>query len=154
MPTKIDDTQLRAILTSCRTIAVLGVHADPSRPAHYVPDYLHTQGYRILGVNPQLVGTALFDAPVRATLAELAEPVELVDVFRRAELIPGHLEDLLAMRPLPRVVWFQLGIVNDDAAARLAAAGITVVQDRCTLADHRRLGLGAFASGGPRAPSA
>jgi len=139
----IDDAAVRAILTSSPTIAVLGIHREPEKAAFYVPEYLHDEGYRILGVNPTFVGQELFGEPVRATLAEIAEPVDLVDVFRRPDAIPAHVDDILAMRPRPKVVWFQLGIRNDDAAKILEAAGITVVQNRCTLADHQRLGLGA-----------
>jgi len=139
----IPDARLREILTTSPTIAVLGIHREPEKAAFYVPEYLHDEGYRIIGVNPLLVGEALFGEPVRATLAELTEPVDLVDVFRRSELIPQHIEDILAMKPRPRVVWFQLGIRNDDAAHILEAAGIVVVQNRCMLADHQRLGLGA-----------
>lgn len=139
----IHDAQLREILSTSPTIAVLGAHRNPERAAFYVPEYLHDEGYRIIGVNPQLHGQELFGEPVRDTLAEITEPVDLVDVFRRAELIPQHVEDILAMNPRPKVVWFQLGIKNDEVARILEAAGITVVQNRCTLADHQRLGLGA-----------
>ena len=139
----INDARLREILTSSPTVAVLGVHREPEKAAYYVPEYLHDEGYRILGVNPRFVGQTLFGEPVRATLSELAEPVDIVDVFRRAESIPDHVEDILAMKPRPKIVWFQLGIRNDDAAKVLEAAGITVIQNRCTLADHQRLGLGA-----------
>jgi predicted CoA-binding protein len=139
----INDARLREILTTSPTIAVLGIHREPEKAAFYVPEYLHDEGYRILGVNPMFEGEALFGEPVRATLAELTEPVDLVDVFRRAELIPSHIEDILAMKPRPKVVWFQLGIKHEDAARVLEAAGITVIQNRCTLADHQRLGLGA-----------
>ena len=137
------DAQLRDMLTSSPTIAVLGVHHEPEKAAFYVPEYLHDEGYRIIGVNPMLKDQVLFGEKVRGALAEIAEPVDLVDVFRRSELIPAHVEDILAMSPRPKVVWFQLGIKNDDAAHILEAAGITVVQNRCTLADHQRLGLGA-----------
>lgn len=136
------DQDLARILRGARTVAVLGAHHEPARAAFYVPEYLHAQGYRVLPVNPGLTGTTLWDQPVRATLAELGEPVEIVDVFRRGELLPGHLDDLLAMRPRPRVVWLQLGVRNDNVARRLEAEGIEVVQDRCMLADHRRLGIG------------
>ncbi len=136
------DARLREILTTSPTIAVLGMHREPEKAAFYVPEYLHDEGYRIIGVNPQFLGEALFGEPVRATLAEITEPVDLVDVFRRSELIPQHVEDILAMKPRPKVVWFQLGIRNDDVAHILEAAGILVVQNRCTLADHQRLGLG------------
>jgi len=139
----LNDSQIREILTSSPTIAVLGLHHEPEKAAFYVPEYLHDEGYRILGVNPRFVGQTLFGEPVRATLAELREPVDIVDVFRRSEDVPGHLEDILAMSPRPRVVWLQLGIRHDETAHVLEAAGITVVQNRCTLADHQRLGLGA-----------
>lgn len=139
----INDTRLREILTSSPTIAVLGVHHEPEKAAFYVPEYLHDEGYRIIGVNPQFVGHTIFDEPVRATLAEIREPIDIVDVFRKIDAIPRHVEDILAMKPHPKVVWFQLGIKHDDAAKVLEAAGITVVQNRCTLADHQRLGLGA-----------
>lgn len=122
-------------------MAVLGAHNEQNRPAFYVPDYLYRAGYRILPVNPKLEGTELWGQPVRATLAELEEPVDIVDVFRRPELLRGHLQDLLAMNPPPEVVWFQLGIENDEVAQALEGQGITVVQNRCTLADHRALGL-------------
>lgn len=139
----IKDAQLREILTGSPTIAVLGAHREPEKAAFYVPDYLHDEGYRIIAVNPTFAGAQLFGETVRNTLAEIVEPVDLVDVFRRSERIPQHVEDILAMRPRPRVVWLQLGIKHEDAARTLEAAGITVVQNRCTLADHQRLGLGA-----------
>jgi hypothetical protein len=93
-------------------------------------------------VNPTFSGRTVWGAPFRDGLAELEEPVDMVDVFRRAEHLPGHLADILAMTPRPGVVWLQLGIRHDAFAARLAQAGIDVVQDRCTMADHRTLGLG------------
>jgi predicted CoA-binding protein len=139
----VTDARVREILTSSPTIAVLGIHRAPEKAAYYVPEYLHEAGYRVLGVNPAMAGEAMFGEPVHATLAELREPVDLVDVFRRPEAIPAHVADILAMRPLPKVVWFQLGITNDAAAQTLEQAGITVIQNRCTLAEHKRLGLGA-----------
>lgn len=143
------EPDVRAILERSPTVAVLGIHHDPDRPAHYVPAYLHAHGYRILGVNPALVGRELFGVPVVAALADLREPIDLIDVFRRPEALPGHQAELAAC-PAP-VVWFQLGIRDDAVAAALRAAGKQVVQDRCTLADHRRLGLGAPQRAGDRA---
>lgn len=142
----MDDAAIRRILESTRTIAVLGAHDEPTKAACYVPEYLHRVGYRVLGVNPKLAGQQLFGAPVVATLAELAEPVDMVDVFRRPDQLPAHLPELLALlggasRSSPPVVWLQLGIRHEGVAGQLRAAGIEVVQDRCTLADHRRLGL-------------
>ncbi len=139
----IDDARLREILTGSPTVAVLGIHHEPQKAAFYVPEYLHDEGYRVIGVNPQFADQELFGEKVRATLAEIQEQIDLVDVFRRPEQILEHVEDILAMQPRPRFVWFQLGIKNDDAAKKLEDAGIVVIQNRCTLADHQRLGLGA-----------
>ncbi len=126
------------VLERSRVVAVLGAHHETQRPAFYVPDYLHQQGYRVIPVNPQLVGENLWGEKVRGHLSELDEQVDLVDVFRRPDALDDHLADFLAMRPNPRAVWFQLGIRNDRVAAALVASGIDVVQDRCTLADHKR----------------
>ncbi len=142
MPELRTEAQIREALTSAHTIAVLGAHHDASRPAFYVPDYLRRHGYRILPVNPDFAGQTFWGEGVRETLAAIAEPVDIVDVFRRPEHLDAHLEDLLAMNPKPRLVWLQLGIRNDAFARAIAAAGIDVVQDRCTLADHRRMGIG------------
>jgi uncharacterized protein len=141
--TPIRDAQLREILTTSPTIAVLGMHREPEKAAFYVPEYLHDEGYRVIGVNPRFAGEKLFGETVRNTLAEIREPIDVVEIFRRAERIPDHVEDVLAMSPRPKVVWFQLGIKNEDAAHILESAGILVVQNRCMLADHQRLGLGA-----------
>lgn len=139
---------IRRILAEARTVAVLGAHVEPAKPAHYVPGYLHGQGYRVLPVNPVFAGRTLWGETVRTSLAELRQPVDVVDVFRRAELLPRHVEEILAMEPRPRLVWLQLGIRNDVVARRLVDAGIEVVQDRCTLADHRSFGLGPVAPTG------
>jgi predicted CoA-binding protein len=139
--------RVREILASARTIAVLGASTKTERPAHYVPDYLHAQGYRVMPVNPLHRGETLWGEPFRVHLQDIAEPVDIVDVFRHPAALPLHLAEFLAMRPAPKVVWFQQGIRNDDVAASLIAAGIEVVQDRCTLADHRGLGLGPVANG-------
>ncbi len=133
---------VRAVIEGARVIAVLGAHSDASRPAYYVPDYMHGVGARIVPVNPALVGQTLWGEPVRASLTDLHEPIDVVDVFRRSEALPAHLAELLGMTPRPAVVWFQQGIRNDTVAAELVRAGIDVVQDRCLLADHRRMGLG------------
>ena len=131
----------RQVLETARTIAVVGVNANPEKPAHYVPDYMHQHGYRIIPVNASMPGQTIFGEPVRSSLQEIAEPVDVVDMFRRAEHLEGHLADILAMNPRPKLVWLQLGIRNDAFAQKLLDAGIEVVQDRCLLADHRKLGL-------------
>jgi len=131
--------QVAPAIESVRVIAVLGAHPEVHRPAFYVPDYMHEQGCRVLPVNPGFVGTQLWGEPFVATLAQIDEPVDIVDVFRRSAWVPAHVDDILAMRPLPALVWMQEGVRNPAAAARLVAAGIDVVQDRCLLADHRAL---------------
>jgi uncharacterized protein len=137
-----DDAGLTRILREARTVAVLGAKARPAEAAHYVPAYLAREGYRILSVNPTLTGLAILGAPVVPTLADLSEPVDVIEVFRRPEYLPGHAAEILDLPWRPAAVWFQLGIRNDAAAARLAQAGIRVVQDRCMMPEHRRL-LGA-----------
>ena len=134
-----DDEGLARILREARTVAVLGAKAQPSAPAYYVPAYLAHQGYRILPVNPTLTGRPIHDTMTVAVLADLAGPVDVVDVFRRPEYLPGHAAEILSLPWKPAVVWFQLGIRNDAAAERLARAGIRVVQDRCMMPEHRRL---------------
>ena len=138
----IQDQEIAALLRDVRVVAVLGAHEQPARPAFYVPDYLHGQGYRIVPVNPALAGKTLWGGPVRITLSEIGAPVDIVDVFRRPELLHDHLADILAMQPRPRVVWLQQGIRDDAFAKAVQAAGIDVVQDHCMLADHRRLHVG------------
>ena len=132
------DQAAAGVLARSRVVAVLGAQRDPYLPAHYVPDYLHRHGYRILAVNPFHLGHTLWGEPFRAHLTEVTDAVDLVDVFRRPDALDDHLPDFLAMDPHPRTVWFQLGIRNDRVASALAAAGIDVVQDRCTKADHTR----------------
>ncbi|MFO7545010.1 MAG: CoA-binding protein [Trueperaceae bacterium] len=139
LPDAPPDPALRDLLDRSRTIAVLGASTDQHKPAHEVPEYLRRHGYDVLPVNPAAAGEELFGERVAATLAELDRPVDIVDVFRRAEAIPAHVDDILSMDPLPKVVWLQLGIRNDEVAARLRHAGITVIQDRCIKIEHARL---------------
>ncbi|MFA5552406.1 MAG: CoA-binding protein [Trueperaceae bacterium] len=133
------DAELRDLLGSAERIAVIGASTREGRPANYVPAYLAERGYQVVGVNPAAEGETLFGQSVVAALADLSEPVDIVNVFRRNEDIPGHLDDILALNPRPRAVWIQLGLRNDEAAEVLRAAGITVVQNRCLMVEHRRL---------------
>src|SRR5262245_7155929 len=135
----LDDDGLAVILRQVKSVAVLGAKADPAQPAHYVPAYLQAHGYRILPVNPVIAGRTLFGVPVVGTLADLAETPDVVAVFRRPAVLVDHAREILALPSRPSVVWFQLGIRNDEAAERLARAGIRVVQDRCMMPEHRRL---------------
>lgn len=131
-----------AIVRECRRIAVLGMKTEAQRgePAFYVPEYMARAGYDIVPVPvyypdaKQILGRPVY----RTVVAVPPPPVDMVNVFRRSKDIPPHVDDIIAARP--RVAWFQLGIVNDVAAERLARAGIRVVQDHCLLVEHRRLG--------------
>ena len=142
MPEIHTDAQIAAAVRAARVVAVLGAHHEPIRPAFYVPEYLHQQGYRILPVNPALAGRTIWGESVRDRLAGIGAAVDIVDVFRRPDQLPAHLDDILAMSPRPRLVWLQQGIRHDAFAAALVAGGIDVVQDRCALVEHRRLGVG------------
>jgi hypothetical protein len=135
--TSDSDEQLRAMLTDARTIAVVGMKDAESEDAFRVPRYMQEHGHRILPVNPKL-SRALGERAV-GSLHEIEEPVDLVNLFRAANHIPAHVDEILSMHPLPKTVWMQLGIVHGSASARLRSAGIQVVQDRCIMVDHRRL---------------
>jgi uncharacterized protein len=137
MPIITNLGDMKRILQEGKTVAVLGAHTDVSKAAYYVPKYLESRGYEIFPVNPVFAGQEIFGKMVISSLTELTTPIDIVDVFRRSEVIPSHLEDILAMKPLPKVVWFQLNIQNAEAARQLSDAGIEVVQNRCTLADHQ-----------------
>jgi predicted CoA-binding protein len=134
-----DDSGLTAIFRESKTVAVLGAKADSSEPAYYVAAYLHSRGYHVRPVNPRFAGRRLHDADTVASLRDLAEPTDVIEVFRRPEYLPGHADEILALPWRPKTVWFQLGIRHDGAAEKLARAGIRVVQDRCMMPEHRRL---------------
>jgi uncharacterized protein len=134
------DAELAAILADTKRIAVLGIktEAQAGQPAFYVPEYMAEAGYEIVPVPVYYPDVyEILGEPVYRKLAEIPEPVDMVNVFRRPRDIPPHLSDLLAAKP--RVVWMQLGISHDEVAEALARAGIKVVQDRCLMVDHRRL---------------
>lgn len=128
--------RVRELLLAARRIAVVGLSPDPSRPSHWVSEYMQAAGYEIVPVHP--AGGVVLGATVHPTLAAAAETgaLDIVNLFRRSEHIPALVDDIIAVRP--RLVWLQAGIRNDAAAARLEAAGIPVVQDRCIMVDHRR----------------
>jgi len=128
------------ILRATRRIAVLGIKTEKQReqPAFYVPEYMLRAGYDIVPVPvyyPEV--TEILGQKVYRAVGLIPGHVDMVNVFRRPHDIPPHLPDILSARP--KVVWFQLGIVNDEAALTLARAGIEVVQDRCLLVEHRRV---------------
>ena len=122
---------LRVLLGGVRTIAVVGVSANPARASNDVLAFLVARGYACVGVNPGLAGQRLHGAPVFGTLAEVEGALDMVDVFRASDALPGVVEEVLALPRRPRVLWTQLGVVDRAAGARAEAAGLTVVMDRC-----------------------
>ena len=123
------------ILQTVRTVAVVGLSPNPERASHRVALYLREQGYRIVPVNPtvaHVLGERSFPS-----LAQIAEPVDVVEVFRRSEEVPPLVEE--AVRIGAKVVWMQEGVVHEEAAAKARAAGLTVVMDRCMQREHSRL---------------
>ena len=139
---QIYDDRIAEILETTATIAIVGASANPARPSYGVMRWLIGRGYRVFAVNPGLAGP-LLGAPVVARLADLPEPVDMVDVFRNSEAAGETVDEALALPHRPKTIWMQLGVSNPEAAARAEAAGITVVMNRCPVIEGGRLGLQA-----------
>ena len=135
------DDHLRAVLTSVRSVAVIGASPKPDRPSHSVTAFLVRRGLKVFAVNPGHAGTVIGGAMTCASLADLPQPVDMVDVFRRSAFLPDIVDAVLAMTVLPRVLWTQLGVRDDRAAARAEAAGLIVIQNRCPAIELPRLML-------------
>jgi hypothetical protein len=131
---------IEEIFRNTKTIAVVGMKEDRS-DAFTVPEYLHKNGYKIYPVNPTRLGKAVLGEKFVGKVTDLKDEIDLVEIFRRPEFLPGHAKEILLMNPMPRYVWFQLGIENGEAAAELEKAGIKVVQNACMLVEHRNLRL-------------
>ncbi len=133
--TDTEAEEIRDILRTARTVAVVGLSDSPDRPSHGVAAYLKAHGYRIIPINPG-VGEVLGEKAY-ARLEDVPEKIDVVDVFRRPEHVPAIVDSAIAVGA--KVVWLQDGIVHEAAAAKARAAGLRVVMDRCMLRDHRRL---------------
>ena len=131
------DAELRELLRRTRTIAVVGLSANPDRPSNQVGWYLHHQGYRLFGVNPRCTVPEVFGVPVLPSLDEVPEPVDIVDVFRRPEYTPEVATQAVAVGA--RVLWLQAGIRSAEARTIAEAGGLVYVEDRCLKVDHARL---------------
>jgi predicted CoA-binding protein len=134
---------IAAVLADCRTIAVVGLSNNPQRPSHGVARYMQANGYRIIPVNPTYAGTHILGehcyptlTQAKATLAQEGVAIDLVDCFRRSEYIMPIVEEAIAIGA--RSVWMQLGIINEGAAIKARAAGLTVVMDLCIKIEHMR----------------
>lgn len=148
---ELDDEQLRSLLQRARRIAVVGLSPRPERPSHGVAAYLMRQGYTIFPVNPTQVGQTILGVRVYASLQDLPEAPDIIDVFRQSAHVGAVVDDAIAARAAlgiateadpsvaPWLFWTQLGVVNAEAAERARGAGMVVVQDRCLQVEHMRL---------------
>lgn len=135
------DAFLKRILTSTNVIAVVGVSANSVRPSYFVARYLGLKGYRVIPVNPGLAGQELFGERVYGALSEIPNsvPVDMIDIFRRSDAVPGIVDEAIAHLPKLRTIWMQLGVEHAKAAAQAEALGMTVVQNRCPKIEYQRL---------------
>ena len=133
------DADIARLLEETSTIALVGASDRPDRAAFEVMGMLLAHGYHVIPVNPQLAGQVIHGQAVMATLADVAEPIDMVDLFRRSEFVSGVVDDAIAVGA--KAVWTQLDVIDHAAAARAEAAGLEIVMDRCPKIEIRRLGL-------------
>ena len=133
----LDDRLMRAMLGESRSIAIIGAKDKPGQAVDRVGRYLLEQGYRVVPVHP--VRKTVWGLPAFASIAELPEPVDIINLFRAPEYCPGHAQEVLALGWKPKVFWMQLGIRSPEARQALAETGITVVEDSCIMVEHARL---------------
>lgn len=138
MPLTADD-EIRELLTGARTIALVGASDRPDRPSYGVMKRLQDHGYRVIPVNPQITGEHVHGEFVFRELGQLGDPIDIVDIFRRSDAVGPIVDDAIAIGA--KAIWMQLGVVNDEAAARAEAAGLKVVMDRCPAIEIPRLGV-------------
>ena len=135
----VSDETVREILSIVRTIAVVGASPNPARPSNEVLGYLVAKGFETYPVNPWHAGGLIRGRPTYARLADVPALIDMVDVFRNSAAAGGAVDDALDLDPLPAVIWMQLGVVNEEAAERARARGVTVVMNRCPKIEFRRL---------------
>lgn len=126
-----DPAYIRGILDSVKTVAIVGASANEVRPSFFVTKYMIDKGYTVYPLNPGIAGQEILGRPVYASLADVAEPIDMVDIFRNSEAAAGVVDEALALDPLPKVIWMQLTVRHDEAAAKAETAGIKVVMNRC-----------------------
>lgn len=137
----LSDADVAGVLRAVKVIALVGWSPKPDRPSHRVAAFLKDAGYRVIPVNPGQAGVEVLGEVVRASLSDIAEPVDMVDIFRRSEEVGPVVAEALAALPGLRVIWMQLGVMHEPAAEAARAAGLTVVVNRCPAIEIARLGL-------------
>ncbi len=130
---------IRSILQSVKTIALVGASANEVRPSYFVMKYLIDKGYEVIPVNPGLAGQQILGQTVYASLGDIPKPVDMVDIFRNSDAAGPITDEALALSPKPNVIWMQLSVRNDEAAARAEAAGLRVVMNRCPKMEYGKL---------------
>ncbi|WAP68161.1 CoA-binding protein [Jiella pelagia] len=133
------DAEIRRILSETKTIALVGASAKEVRPSFFVLKYLLAKGFDVIPVNPGLAGKEILGRTVYPDLQSIPQPIDMVDIFRASNAVPGIVEEALSLDPLPKVIWMQLTVRHDEAAARAEAAGLTVIMDRCPKIEYARL---------------
>jgi predicted CoA-binding protein len=134
-----DNSYISGILNSVKTVAIVGASANDVRPSIFVTKYLIDKGYTVHPINPGQAGKEILGRPVYAKLADVPEPIDMVDIFRASAQVPPIVDEALALEPLPKVIWMQLTVRNDEAAAKAETAGIKVVMNRCPKIEYGRL---------------
>jgi hypothetical protein len=134
-----DRDYLRGILDDVRTVAMVGASANPVRASFFVAKYMTEKGYRVIPVNPALAGREVLGEHGYAALADVPEPVDMIDIFRSSEAAGGIVDEALALAPLPKAIWMQFNVRDDAAAARAEARGVRVVMNRCPKVEWARL---------------
>ena len=134
-----DDKYIRGILSTVKTIAMVGASERENRPSYFAFKYLLERRYRMIPVNPGHAGEILLGQQTYAKLADIPEPVDMVDIFRGSQYAPAIVAEALALKPRPQVIWMQLGVRNDEAAALAEANGLKVVMNRCPKIEYGRL---------------
>jgi len=133
------DAYIRGILNTVKTIAMVGASEKENRPSYFAFKYLLERGYTMIPVNPGHEGHTLLGQPIYARLADIPQPVDMVDIFRSSKYALGIVQEALALKPRPQVIWMQLGVRNDEAAALAEAHGLKVVMNRCPKIEYGRL---------------
>jgi len=134
-----DNAYISDILNTVRTVAIVGASANDVRPSFFVTKYLIDKGFDVYPINPGQAGKAILGRMVYAKLSDVPVAVDMVDIFRASEAAPGVVDEALALDPLPKVIWMQLGVRNDAAAAKAEAVGLKVVMNRCPKIEYGRL---------------
>ena len=134
-----NDAHLRDILKRTKNIAVVGVSPNPQRPSYFVARYLGLKGFNVISVNPGHAGKELFGSKIRASLSDIDEPIDMVDIFRRSDAVPPIVDEAMERFTDLKTIWMQIGVTHAEAAEKARAQGIDVIMNRCPKIEYQRL---------------